>query len=172
MTEKVESFDKSLRWKAFYFYKEKVHHESEVHNFFGFKSPAAPLQKEHFNSFENQLHKIIQTIEFKTVRNEFLKKLQKDVESIGSLKNMLVFVSKSTNPYKFNDSTTKNFSNITLRKLKKQQILMQKEKLTKNQNNLLIIFLELTTKWNFSLTRRYLQHQKTTKKQIASRDMV
>ena len=171
MTEKVESFDKSLRWKAFYFYKEKVHHESEVHNFFGFKSPAAPLQKEHFNSFENQLHNI-QTIEFKTVRNEFLKKLQKDVESIGSLKNMLVFVSKSTNPYKFNDSTTKNFSNITLRKLKKQQILMQKEKLTKNQSNLLIIFLELTTKWNFSLTRRYLHHQKTTKKQIASRDMV
>ena len=101
-----------------------------------------------------------------------MNKLQKDVESIGSLKNMLVFVSKSTNLYKSNDSTMKILSKITLRKLKKQQILMQKEKLTKNQNNLLIIFLELTTKWNFSLTRRYLQHQKTTKKQIASRDMV
>ena len=51
--EKVESFVKSLRWKAVYFYKEEVHHESEIQNFFGFKSPAAPLQKEHFNSFEN-----------------------------------------------------------------------------------------------------------------------
>lgn len=63
-----------------------------------------------------------------------------------------------TNLYKSNDSTMKILSKITLRKLKKQQILMQKEKLTKNQSSLLIIFLELTTKWNVSLTRRYLQH--------------
>ena len=38
-------------------------------------------------------------IEFKTIRNEFLNKLQKDVENIRSSKNMLVFADKSTNHY-------------------------------------------------------------------------
>ena len=42
---------------------------------------------------------MIQTIEFKTVRNEFVKKLQKDLTNKGSLKNMLVFADKSTNLY-------------------------------------------------------------------------
>lgn len=42
---------------------------------------------------------MIQKIEFKTVRNEFVKKLQKDLTNKGSLKNMLVFADKSTNLY-------------------------------------------------------------------------
>lgn len=42
---------------------------------------------------------MIQKIEFKTVRNEFVKKLQKDLTNKGSLKNMLVFADKSTKLY-------------------------------------------------------------------------
>ena len=43
---------------------------------------------------------MIQSTEFKTLRNEFLNKLQKEVENIRSSKNMLVFADKSTNHYK------------------------------------------------------------------------
>ena len=43
---------------------------------------------------------MIQSIGFKTFRNEFLNKLQKEVENIRSSKNMLVFADKSTNLYK------------------------------------------------------------------------
>ena len=99
MIEKVESFVKRLRWKAFYFCKEKENSENKPQNLFGFKSPATPPQKEHLNSFENVLYDLIQSIEFKTVRNEFLNRLQKDVENISSSKNMLVFADKSTNLY-------------------------------------------------------------------------
>ena len=40
---------------------------------------------------------MIQLIEFKTARNEFLSKLQKDVVNVHSSKNMLVFADKSKN---------------------------------------------------------------------------
>ena len=99
MIEKVESFVKILKWKAFYFCKEKENPENKPQNLFGFKSPATPTQNKHLNSFENALYDLIQSIEFKTVRNEFLNKLQKDVENIRSSKNMLVFANKSTNIY-------------------------------------------------------------------------
>ena len=42
---------------------------------------------------------MIKSIEFKTVRNEFLNKLQKDVENMRSSKNKLVLADKSTNLY-------------------------------------------------------------------------
>ena len=53
MIEKVESFVKRLRWKAFCFGKEKEDPENEPHNLFGFKSPETPPQNEHLNIFEN-----------------------------------------------------------------------------------------------------------------------
>ena len=96
MIEKVESFVKRLRWKAFYFCKEKEKPENKPQNLFGFKSPTTPPQNGHLNSFENVLYNLIQSIEFKTVKNKFLNKLQKDVENIRSSKNMLVFADKST----------------------------------------------------------------------------
>ena len=46
------------------------------------------------------MYNMIQSIGFKTLRNEFLNKLQKEVENIRSSKNMLVFADKSTNLYK------------------------------------------------------------------------
>ena len=97
MIEKVESFVKRLRWKAFYFCKEKGTLIKKTAKFLCLEVPATPPQIEHLNSFENALYDLIQSIEFKTVRDEFLNKLQKDVENISSSKNMLVFADKSTN---------------------------------------------------------------------------
>ena len=42
---------------------------------------------------------MVQSIEFKSVQNEFLNKLQEDVENICSSKNILVIADKSTNLY-------------------------------------------------------------------------
>ena len=65
---------------------------------------------------------MIQSIEFKTLRNEFLNKLQKEVENIRSSKNMLVFADKSTNLYKvsrehyeklLHDSITQTYKRAT-----------------------------------------------------------
>ena len=65
---------------------------------------------------------MIHSIEFKTVRNEFLNKLQKDVENIRSSKNMLIFADKSTNIYEvsrehyeklLHDSITQTYKRAT-----------------------------------------------------------
>ena len=89
-----------MRWKVFQFCKEKENPESEPQNPFGFKSPATPWQNKHLNSFENALYDVIQSIEFKTVRNEFLNKLQNNKDSIRSSKNFPIFADESANVYK------------------------------------------------------------------------
>ena len=42
---------------------------------------------------------MIRNVEFTNVRNEFLDHLNRDIESIRSSKNVLVFADKSTNLY-------------------------------------------------------------------------
>ena len=99
---------------------------------------------------------MMQSIELKTVRNEFLSKLQKDVENISSSKNILLFSLIKVQIFtKSHESTMKNFSKIILSKLTKEQVLVRKEKLTKNQSNLRNIS-ELMIEWNVTLTNMHL----------------
>ena len=101
MIEKVENFVKRLRCgKLFISVRKKRTLKTNHRIFLCFKSPATPLQSKHLNSFEDTLYDMIQSIEFTTVRNEFLSKLQKDMENICSSKNMLLFGKNSTNLYK------------------------------------------------------------------------
>ena len=109
------------------FCKEKENPENKLQNLFGFKSPATPPQNELLNSFENALHDLIQSVEFKTVRNEFLSKLQKYVENIRSRKTCSFLLIKVQIFTKFHESTMKNFSKIILRKLTKEQVLLRKK---------------------------------------------
>ena len=44
---------------------------------------------------------MIRNVEFTNIRSEFLHHLNRDIESIRSSKNVLVFAEKSTNLYKF-----------------------------------------------------------------------
>ena len=45
------------------------------------------------------MYDMIRNVEFTNVRNEFLDHLNRDIESIRSSKNVLVFADKSTNLY-------------------------------------------------------------------------
>ena len=155
MIEKVESFVKRLRWKAFYFCQEKENPEKKPQNLFGFKSPATPPQNELLNSFENALHDLIQSVEFKTVRNEFLSKLQKDVENIRSSKNMLVFADKSTNLYEVSREHYEKLLQDNITQTYKRASPGAKKKLIKNQSNLRNIS-ELMIEWNVTLTSTHL----------------
>ena len=138
--------------ESFYFCKENEKPENEPQNLFGFKSLATPPQNEHLNPFENALYDMIQSIESKIVRNEFLDKLQKDVENIRLSKIRLVFADKSTFITKFQRALRKM---IILRKLTKDQVLMQKEKLIKNQSNFQNIS-ELMIQYDVTLTNMHL----------------
>ena len=111
MVEKVESFVRRLRWKAYQFCKENRENNSDQCKNFGFKTVVTPPQ----NAFENDMYDRITNVEFTNIRNEFLDHLNRDIESIRSSKNVLVFANKSTNLYELSrDSYQKFFhDNIT-----------------------------------------------------------
>ena len=70
-----------------------------MHIYFGFKTLATPPPKEHLNTFENDLYDLIQKVKFTNVQNTFQQNLKKDVQSIKSSNDMIVFTDKSTNLY-------------------------------------------------------------------------
>ena len=99
MVEKVESFIRRLRWKAYFFCKDAKRYDNASVNSFGFKSLATPPQNEHLKAFEDDIYEMIRKIEFTNVRNDFQKKPQSDAQSIQSSKKLFVFAEKSTNLY-------------------------------------------------------------------------
>ena len=78
MTEKIESFVRRLRWKAYHLCKKNRENDSEQCKNFRFKTIIIPPQNEDLNAFENDMHGII-------------NHLNRDIESIRSSKNVLVF---------------------------------------------------------------------------------
>ena len=108
MMEKVESFITRLRWKAHFFDKKKY----LVNNTnFGFKSSFTPPQHDLLSPFESDLYNMIRSINFKPVRNDFQKKLLKDINNIKLSENLLIFADK-TNLYEMNNIM--NLNNIRL----------------------------------------------------------
>ena len=55
------------------------------------------------------MHGIIRNVEFTNIGNEFLDHLNRDIESIRSSKNVLVFADKSTNLY---ESSRDNYQKL------------------------------------------------------------
>ena len=100
LTKKTENFIRRLRWKAYHFCESNWQPVNELANgYFGFKTLTTPLSNEHLNAFENDLYDLIQKVEFTNVQNTFQQKLKKDIQSIKSSNNMLIFADKSTNLY-------------------------------------------------------------------------
>ena len=70
MINKVESFITRLRWEPQFFEKPDQEKSRNSTNF-GFKSNVTPPQNEKRTPFENGSSDIVQSREFKSVRNDF-----------------------------------------------------------------------------------------------------
>ena len=100
LAEKTENFIRRLKWKAYHICKDNPQPVNEPANgYFGFKTSTTTPPNEHLNAFENDLYGLNQKVEFTNVQNTFQQKLKKDVQSIKSSNNMLVYADKSTNLY-------------------------------------------------------------------------
>ena len=116
MIDKVEHFMTRLRWKAYFFEKPDQLNSNNSTNF-GFKSNVIPSQNEKLTSFENGLYNMVQSIEFKSVRNNFQSTLSKELNKIRSSRNLLVFADKTTNLYEMPPDQYKTLSSTrTLRR--------------------------------------------------------
>ena len=63
MVEKVESFVRRLRWKAYPFCKENRKNNSNQCKNFGFKTVVTPPQNEDLTAFENNMYDMIRNVE-------------------------------------------------------------------------------------------------------------
>ena len=97
MIDKVESFITSLRWKA-YFSKKSDQRNSNNSTYFGFKPNVTPPQNEKRTPFKIVLYDMVQSIEFKSVINNFQSTLREDLYKIKSSGNFFVIADK-TNLY-------------------------------------------------------------------------
>ena len=100
LIDKVENFLKRLRWKAYFFDKPKDDEQNNQNNSsFGFKSSKTPPQHELLVGFESDMYDMIRNLQFRKYTNDFLKKLDDDVQKINSCNNLLVFADKTNNTY-------------------------------------------------------------------------
>ena len=114
MIFKLESFNKRIRWKAFFYEKSENTPETIVDNF-GFKSVRTPLKNEHLNAFETDLYDMVRNIEFKRVSSGFQSNLSKDIKRINEDPLLFIPAEKTNNLYKlFKDNYNKLLTdNIT-----------------------------------------------------------
>ena len=129
-----------LRWKAYFFEKPDQLNSNNSTNF-GFKSNVIPSQNEKLTSFENGLYNMVQSIEFKSVRNNFQSTLSKELNKIRSSRNLLVFADKTTNLYEMPPNQCKTLQNNKITKMycktdsnSKQNIDKEAKKLSKELN--------------------------------------
>lgn len=117
LIDKTEKLLKRMRWKAFFFEKD---HEKEMINTDRaiFKSRKCPPQVPDLISFENDIQKMIEKIEFRTTSNEFLALLKQDIDKIRKSEKLLVAADKTQNFYEMNkdsyrkilhENVTKNY---------------------------------------------------------------
>ena len=96
-TEKVESFLKRLRWKAYFFEHPSPSNDTEN---FGFTSDRTPPHSDSLAPFESDMYDMIKNIKFKDrCSNQFQTKLKSDLKNIQSSKNMFIFADKTSNIY-------------------------------------------------------------------------
>ena len=63
LIQKVESFIKRIRWKAFFFERQCKDNDKITTNF-GFKSVNTPPKNENLNQFESDLYDMVKNTEF------------------------------------------------------------------------------------------------------------
>ena len=99
LIEKVEQVIKRMRWKAHFFDSKDKVKDNEMTENYGFKSRMCPPQVKDMIKFEDDLHQMIKSVEFKKVNNKFLNTLKSDIQDINKSQNLFVFADKTRNIY-------------------------------------------------------------------------
>lgn len=113
MLDKLSSFIRRLRWKAFFLEKSTDEEKQDKANLnkYGFKSDRCPPQHDGLIGFENALYKMVRAIKFRRNNNQFQCQLARDSKAIKNSTKLLVEADKTTNLYKLDVSTYNNLLN-------------------------------------------------------------
>ena len=108
LIQKVKSFIKRIRWKAFFF-ERQCENNDEITTNFGFKPVNTPRKNENLNQFESGLYDMVQNIEFKNVKSNFQMQLSSDVKNIKKNPKLLVPADKLINCTNLQLKSTTNY---------------------------------------------------------------
>ena len=118
LIENTEQLLKRMRWKAFFYdrdntskynNKNNTYIDQTTDNGFKLKTRNCPLQMQDMKDFENDLLKLIENIQFRTVSGKFLNKLNEDNNKIRSSDKLFVSADKTQNYYEI---TKENYNKI------------------------------------------------------------
>ncbi len=106
---KVEDVIKRMRWKAFFFLKEKSNEIDEEKTDidttnYGFKSKKCPPQIEELRPFEDDMMKMIESVQGKRAYSKFQETLRQDIRKIRNSTKMLIPADKTRNLYELDKS--------------------------------------------------------------------
>ena len=96
--EKLESFIKRLRCKAFFL--DANEEPAEYNKTFGFTSEATPLQHNGLKYSEQDLYEMVHRIQFRPVKSSFQSQHLADVKTIRKSTRVIVQADKTTNLYR------------------------------------------------------------------------
>ena len=99
LMEKIEAVIKRMRWKVIFGSKDD---ESNKHlpETYRLKSDNCPAQVKELVPFENDLIQLVKNIKFRKIKNDFQKKLSKDIRDFKSSNKTLTPADKTLNMYK------------------------------------------------------------------------
>ena len=98
LMEKIEAVIKRMRWKVLFHNKEDEKND-HIPETYGLKSDNCPAQIKELVPFESDLIQLIKNIKFRKVKNDFQKKLSKDIRDFKSSNKTLTPADKTSNMY-------------------------------------------------------------------------
>ena len=99
LLEKINSFVRRLRRKAFFFDNQNEY-EPISNSKFDFQSIKNPLLCKDFSNFENDLYNLARFVKFRRVSIPLQDKLAKDLQAIHASSSLFISADKTTNLYK------------------------------------------------------------------------
>ena len=98
LIEKVESVLKRMRWKA-HFYLKGEKNATGKNNSFGLPSNKSPPTVLEIKPFEHDVLKLVESIQFRHIKDEFQETLANDLKKVNSSPNVFIFADKTRNIY-------------------------------------------------------------------------
>ena len=95
LIQKVESVLKRMRWKAHFYLKGEKN--PTKNNSFGLPSSKSPPTVSEIKSFELDVLKLVENIQFRHIKDQFQQTLANDLKKVKTSPNVFVFADKTRN---------------------------------------------------------------------------
>ena len=116
--EETELLIKRMRWRAFWYDRRNEETELNDTEYYGFKTHNTPPLHPMLKDFEEDLFKLVKSMKFKKVKNEFLSNLRKFKDEVRQCNDITLKADKTRNIYtlKKEDYNQLLSNNITWKK--------------------------------------------------------